>query len=265
MQLIPFVKYHGAGNDFIMIDDRSTEWESRIDEQWIALACHRRFGIGADGMILLQQGKEGADFFMKYYNSDGRTSSFCGNGGRCIVAFAGALGVHQNQCKFLATDGWHTGEILPDGQVRITMKDVHAIDRIDDNSFTLNTGSPHYVTFLDSLADMDVFKEGKAIRNSPLFKEEGINVNFVEEVASGEIIIRTYERGVEDETFACGTGVVAAALAASYHSSNNLKTWSVHARGGDLQVDFQKDGSQQYSAIWLTGPAVEVFKGEISI
>jgi len=265
MQFIPFVKYHGAGNDFIMIDDRTNAYENSIDEKWIALACHRRFGIGADGMIFLQQGDDGADFFMKYYNSDGRPSTFCGNGGRCLVAFAGSLGIHHGHCRFQATDGWHTGELLTDGQVRITMKDVNTIDVIDKNSFTLNTGSPHYVTFLHNLHQLDVFKEGKAIRNSFLFKEEGINVNFVEEVAPGEISIRTYERGVEDETFACGTGVVAAALAASFHSANNIDSWQVHAQGGDLRVDFQKDGFQQYSSIWLTGPAEEVFKGELPV
>ena len=265
MLSIPFVKYHGAGNDFIMIDDRTTAWENKIDEQWIALACHRRFGIGADGMILLQQGNDGADFFMKYYNSDGRPSTFCGNGGRCLVAFAGSIGVHHGRCRFQAVDGWHTGELLTNGQVRITMKDVNAIEVIHKNSFTLNTGSPHYVTFIHNLPQLDVFKEGKAIRNSFLFQEEGINVNFVEEVAPGEINIRTYERGVEDETFACGTGVVASALAASFHSAGDINSWQVHARGGDLQVDFQKDGRQQYSAIWLTGPAKEVFKGEIPV
>jgi diaminopimelate epimerase len=265
MQFIPFVKYHGAGNDFIMIDDRTTVWEKGIDKKWIALACHRRFGIGADGMIFLQQDKDGADFFMKYYNSDGRPSTFCGNGGRCLVAFAGSLGIHNGHCRFLAMDGLHTGELLADGLVRITMKDVNTIDTIDENSFTLNTGSPHYVTLLDSLHQLDVFKEGKAIRNSPRFKLEGINVNFVEEVTPGEINIRTYERGVEDETFACGTGVVAAAIAASFHSPKAINSWRVHARGGDLSVDFQKDGMQQYSAIWLTGPAREVFKGELPV
>ena len=265
MHFIPFVKYHGAGNDFIMIDDRTAAWEKRIDEKWIALACHRRFGIGADGMILLQPGKEGADFFMKYYNSDGRTSSFCGNGGRCLVAFAASLGIHQGICKFLGTDGWHSGELLSDGRVRITMKDVSDISTINPTSFTLNTGSPHYVTFLENINDLDVFTAGRAIRNSPSFVEEGINVNFVAELQPGEITIRTYERGVEDETFACGTGVVAAALAASFQSPHEISSWQVHAKGGDLNVDFKRNGIQDFSSIWLTGPAEEVFKGEIRI
>ena len=263
MPLIPFVKYHGAGNDFIMIDDRTSAWENKIDEQWIALACHRRFGIGADGLILLQPGKEGADFFMKYYNSDGRPSTFCGNGGRCLVAFAASLGVHNGHCRFLGTDGWHSGEMVSGGQVSITMQDVQAINTIDSNTFVLNTGSPHYVTFLDNVHHLDVFREGKAIRNSPSFKEEGINVNFVSDVAPGEIVIRTYERGVEDETLACGTGVVAAAIAASFHAQDHLSSWFVHAKGGDLHVDFQRDGNQHYSSIRLTGPAEAVFKGEI--
>ena len=265
MPQIPFAKYHGAGNDFIMIDDRSGTIESMIDEAWVAQACHRRFGIGADGMILLQEGKEGADFFMRYYNSDGRTSTFCGNGGRCIVAFAADLGIHIGKCKFLGTDGWHLGELVPGGQVRISMKDVDVIHTLDQNTFTLNTGSPHYVGFMDQVDDLDVYKEGKAIRYIPQFITDGINVNFVAEVTPGEINIRTYERGVEDETFACGTGVVAAALAASFHSPEKLTSWLVHAKGGDLRVDFQRDGKQHFTNVYLTGPAVEVYKGRIPL
>lgn len=260
---IPFVKYHGAGNDFIMIDDREGTWDSMIHEAWIAHACHRRFGIGADGLILLQQGRDGADFFMKYYNSDGRTSSFCGNGGRCIVAFAADLGVHQGSCRFLGTDGWHQGQAFPDGLVSISMADVHEIVGVDDGALTLNTGSPHYVTFRNQIEDLDVFAEGRTIRNSPLFKAEGINVNFVEIKGPGDIRIRTYERGVEDETYACGTGVVAAAIASSSKDESAPTTWHVHAKGGDLRVDFQRTGLNHYTQVILTGPAIAVFKGLI--
>lgn len=203
MLTLPFSKYHGAGNDFIMVDDRDGLWEPRVSEAWIALACHRRFGIGADGMIFLQEGRDGADFFMRYYNSDGRTSTFCGNGGRCIVAFAAAIGVIKDRCRFLGTDGWHDGIVLEDGDIQISMKDIDQVE-LNDAFAVLHTGSPHYVGFRHDIGLLDVFSEGRTIRNSPRFMEEGINVNFVESLSPGEIAIRTYERGVEDETFACG-------------------------------------------------------------
>jgi len=263
MNQVPFVKYHGAGNDFIMVDDRDGKWEGQMSEAWIALACHRRFGIGADGLILVQQGRDGADFFMRYYNSDGRTSSFCGNGGRCIVAFAGALGVHSGTCRFLGTDGWHDGKVHANGLVTISMKDVDEVIRIDDDSLTLHTGSPHYVTFRQDIHHLDVFNEGRSIRNSPRFFAEGINVNFVESIGPGEINIRTYERGVEDETFACGTGVVAAAMASALMTSGGITSWKVHAKGGDLRVDFRHTAAQEFKHVLLTGPAERVFEGEI--
>ena len=265
MNQVPFVKYHGAGNDFIMVDDRDEHWESKMIEAWIALACHRRFGIGADGLILLQQGRDGADFFMRYYNSDGRTSSFCGNGGRCIVAFAAALDVHNGSCRFLGTDGWHDGKVHENGLVTITMKDVDEVIRIDDHSLTLQTGSPHFVTFRNEIMEMDVFAEGRSIRNSPPFAAEGINVNFVQTLHPGEINIRTYERGVEDETFACGTGVVAAAIASAYVTPGDITSWKVHAKGGDLRVDFRHTGDQEFKHVLLTGPAERVFEGEIHL
>lgn len=264
MLTLPFSKYHGAGNDFIMVDDRDGLWEPRVSEAWIALACHRRFGIGADGMIFLQHGRDGADFFMRYYNSDGRTSTFCGNGGRCIVAFASSLGVIKDRCRFLGTDGWHDGIVLEDGEIQISMKDI---DHVEWNEAfaVLHTGSPHYVGFCHDIALIDVFAEGKSIRNSPRFVEEGINVNFVESISPGEIDIRTYERGVEDETFACGTGVVAGAIASACRSGQPISSWKVHAKGGDLQVDFERIGPEQFRSVKLTGPAVEVFRGEIPI
>lgn len=265
MKLIPFVKYHGAGNDFIMIDDRHGTYGELITEDWVAHACHRRFGIGADGLILLQKGVDGADFFMKYYNADGRTSTFCGNGGRCIVAFASSIGVHSGKCKFLGTDGWHDGEIHDDGLVTLSMKDVDHIDQQYENAVTLHTGSPHYVSFRENVREMNVNEEGKAIRYSPRFKEEGINVNFVENILPGEILIRTYERGVEDETFACGTGVVAAAIASAFHAKDDITDWSVHAKGGDLRVSFVRKDLHHFTNVKLIGPAMEVFRGEIPL
>ena len=263
MAQIPFYKYHGAGNDFIMIDDREGRWGDQVSEAWVALACHRRFSVGADGMIFLQKGQEGADFFMKYYNSDGRTSTFCGNGGRCIVAFAAFLGIHQGQCRFLGTDGWHEGAVLDNGLVEISMKDVDMLQEATGGDLVLHTGSPHYISFREAIGHLDVFKEGRAIRTSPPFAAEGINVNFVETIHPGEIRIRTYERGVEDETLACGTGVVAAAIASAYRTNHPISSWEVHAMGGDLMVSFNRLGPEEFRDVWLTGPAVQVFRGEI--
>ncbi len=265
MHIVPFVKYHGAGNDFIMIDDRDGLWENRINEAWIANACHRRFGIGADGMILLQKGTDGADFFMRYYNSDGRISTFCGNGGRCIVDFAYALQVYKGSCKFLGTDGWHEGEVLPYGQVRISMTDVEKIDRIDDATVFLNTGSPHHVAIADHIDEKDVFQEGRAIRNNTQYQPDGTNVNFVESIKKGELKIRTYERGVEDETFACGTGVVAAAIAGAVLISPEINSWRIHAKGGVLTVDFQRIGPEEFRKVYLMGPVLAVFSGELPL
>lgn len=265
MPYIPFAKYHGAGNDFILIDDRNGQWGGKIGEDWIASVCHRRFGIGADGLILLQQGKDGADFFMKYYNADGRQSTFCGNGGRCIVSFAAFLGIHSGVTHFLGTDGWHEGIVKPDGLVYLSMSDVNEINEIDQATFTLFTGSPHYITFVNHVNEIDVAKEGRAIRNSSSFKKDGINVNFVEQVGPSEIRIRTYERGVEDETMACGTGVVASAIAQAFHNADHSGKCIVHALGGTLTVEFKSDGGKKFSNVRLIGPAVEVFRGEVKI
>jgi diaminopimelate epimerase len=265
MTSVPFVKYHGAGNDFIMIDDRQGAYEKMINTGWIANACHRHFGIGADGMILLQSGMDGADFFMRYYNSDGNISSFCGNGGRCIVAFASRLGMHHGSCRFLGTDGWHSGSMLSPQEVSLSMKDVDAINVIDDGRFILDTGSPHYVLFSREIDNIDVRSEGRFIRNSPSFGAKGINVNFVQPLGPGEIAVRTYERGVEDETMACGTGVVASAIAAAFISDEAISDWKIHARGGHLQVTFERRGSQSFTDVKLIGPAVAVFTGEIGL
>jgi diaminopimelate epimerase len=228
------------------------------------MACHRRFGIGADGMILLQPSTNGGDFFMKYYNSDGRTSTFCGNGGRCVIAYAEALGLHNGQVDFLGTDGMHTGAMLNDGEVKLTMTNVDEVKKLNDTTFQLYTGSPHYVTFLDDISKLDVKKEGSVIRNSDAFAKEGINVNFVQVVGPNEIRIRTYERGVEDETFACGTGVVAAAIANAVFQNAEGNNCIVRAQGGDLAVEFTRNANG-FSNVYLIGPAVKVFEGEIEI
>lgn len=201
---------------------------------------------------------------MKYYNSDGRTSTFCGNGGRCVVAFAIELGLHTGQCNFLGTDGMHVGVMLNEGEVRLTMNKVDEVKQLNDRTFQLDTGSPHYVTFLDDISKLDVKKEGYAIRNSVAFAKEGINVNFVQIISPNEINIRTYERGVEDETFACGTGVVAAAIANCVFQNSEGNNCIVHAQGGDLSVVFTKNANR-FSDVYLIGPAVKVFEGEIEI
>lgn len=265
MPSIPFTKYHGAGNDFIMIDDRNGLYEPLLSAQTIAEACHRRFGIGADGMILLQSGRDGADFFMRYFNSDGRPSSFCGNGGRCIVAFAAKLGLHSGKTHFLGTDGPHSGELHADGQVSISMRDVERIHGIADGALALDTGSPHYVTFVDDLEAVDVPKSGSAIRYSPDFTPDGINVNFVQHTGTGTIAVRTYERGVEDETWACGTGVVASAIAACYRFHEDLPAWTVHTRGGELKAQFRRAGPEHFTDVVLRGGAVAVFEGRFDV
>lgn len=262
MPLIPFHKYQGAGNDFIMIDDRTGMYDSLLTQPVIQRLCDRRFGIGADGLILLQ--KQNDLWFMKYYNSDGRQSTFCGNGGRCFIAFADQLGIVKGTFEFVGTDGPHAGSFGDKGQVELSMMDVNEIHEIDPSTFTLYTGSPHYVSFRENI-DIDVFNEGRAIRNSPPFQREGINVNFVKSTGPDAIEIRTYERGVEDETYACGTGVVASAIAnAIYHNDHSGKC-DVKAKGGNLKVNFDRTGHNSFKNVLLTGPAEKVFEGHINI
>lgn len=259
---IPFFKYQGAGNDFILIDNRTNNYLNRKDTQTINHLCDRRFGIGADGLILLNE-KEGYDFEMVYFNADGRESSMCGNGGRCIVAFAAFLGIIEDRCSFLAIDGPHDGVLRADGWVNLKMKNVEQVE-VGEGYYFMDTGSPHYVRFQKSLDEFDTVKEGKAIRYSSRFKEEGTNVNFVEVLTNG-IAVATYERGVEDETLACGTGVTACALAYSLQYPQKGETSiPIQAKGGKLEVRFSKKDAS-FSNIWLCGPAEQVFKGEIEL
>jgi diaminopimelate epimerase len=256
-----FVKYQGTGNDFILVDNRKGEYSlttSRIRE-----FCDRRFGIGADGLMLLNQ-KQGFDFEMKYYNADGKEGSMCGNGGRCMTMFAYDLGIHREVYRFLASDGIHEAEIDTDGIVSLKMKDVKTIKKFH-NDFILDTGSPHYIKMVSNVMDIDVFKKGSEIRNSKEFEEEGINVNFVEQQREvDKIIVRTYERGVEDETYSCGTGVTAAALVC-YHNENGFNDVEVKTLGGTLTVEFDRIDDNKYENIWLCGPAVKVYEGSAAI
>jgi len=253
-----FYKYQGTGNDFVMIDNRSGEWDNLTIEH-IQKLCDRRFGIGADGLIKINTA-EGVDFEVDYYNSDG-SKSFCGNGARCSVAFAYFLEIFKDsKTIFTAIDGIHEAEI--EGEiVKLKMSDVAGISH-DGNDFVLNTGSPHYIQYVDNIENVDVFEKGKTIRNSENYVKEGINVNFVEKISDDQIFVRTYERGVEDETYSCGTGVTAAAL--TYLAKNQSDKIEVKTLGGNLKVYAEKK-SESFVNIWLEGPAQQVFSGQTEI
>ena len=255
-----FYKYQGTGNDFIIIDNRSLT--INLTTEQVKKLCDRRFGIGADGLMLLNT-KAGYDFQMIYYNSDGRLSSMCGNGGRCLVRFANDMGIHKSVYKFLASDGIHEAEIDNGNIVRLKMQDVLEAE-IHPGYVILDTGSPHYVKFSHDVRKMNVFEKGREIRYSKPFEENGINVNFTEIVNEGEIFVRTYERGVEDETLSCGTGVTAAALV-NAHNGRGFNEVKVQTPGGRLTVEFNKTSDHSFNDIWLCGPATFVFKGIIKI
>ena len=258
---IDFYKYQGTGNDFILIDNRMDPIALTMEQ--VRSACDRRFGIGADGLMLLER-EPGYDFKMVYYNSDGNQSSMCGNGGRCITAFARQLGLIGNKARFLAVDGAHEALIGEDGIVSLKMQDVKQVESGNDY-FYLDTGSPHYVKFVSGVEDLDVVSEGRKIRNSERFAEAGTNVNFIEKKEE-VLFVRTYERGVEDETYSCGTGVTAAALVAALKGLASSKNHcQVKTLGGQLEVSFEKVLESNFYNIWLKGPAQLVFKGSISL
>lgn len=234
-----------------------------LDKQAVAKLCDRRFGVGGDGLMLLEN-EESFDFKMVYYNADGNEGSMCGNGGRCIVAFAKHLGIVKDATKFLATDGVHHAKISEDGKwVSLQMIDVADINK-DGDAYVLNTGSPHYVKQTTDLEIKDVYNEGYAIRNNATYKTDGINVNFVEKAKEGEgYFVRTFERGVENETYACGTGVTAVALAMAKHNhQHGTINTPIKVLGGNLNIRFDSDG-EKFSNIFLEGPAELVFAGEI--
>ena len=207
--LVHFSKYHGTGNDFVMIDGRQLNADF-LDQKRIQRLCHRRFGIGADGLIILGK-SESHPFAMRYYNADGREGTMCGNGGRCIMAFARRLGIAGNEASFVGIDGIHHARMLDNGLIRLKLKDVEGVNRLGDG-YLVDTGSPHFVRFVSDLDQVDMETMGKEIRHQERFGQEGVNVNFVQVIDEGNVLIRTYERGVEAETLACGTGVAAAAL-----------------------------------------------------
>jgi len=261
--LVHFSKYHGTGNDFILIDGRKLKGAD-FNTSMIHRLCDRRFGIGADGLIILEE-SETADFRMQYFNADGRQGTMCGNGGRCITAFAKDLRLIKTSASFEGIDGIHKASILPGGEIRLKLVDVKGIDRLTDG-YLLNTGSPHFVQFVKKLAQVSVGLEGAEIRQQERFGKGGVNVNFVETgSSSNEISVRTYERGVEAETWSCGTGVAAAAIAACFYSGSDILDYTVHTRGGKLGVSFQTKGEQHFTDIYLTGPALHVYDGTIDI
>lgn len=254
-----FYKYQGAGNDFIVLDGRSPL--PTLQTEQIKALCHRRTGIGADGLMILQLHTD-YDFEMKYFNADGREGSLCGNGGRCLTRFASDIGMKKKEFRFLATDGAHEARIADNGWIHLHMLPVHSIDRRGADSI-LHTGSPHYIKMVENINTYPVVEEGKKIRYNQEFSGHGINVNFVQRTANG-LIVRTYERGVEDETLSCGTGVTAAALACA-NTNREHQITPIFTRGGELAVKFIRKGETSFDDIWLCGPAQRVFTGSIDL
>lgn len=252
-----FYKYQGTGNDFVMIDNRDNSFPKE-NISLVAKLCDRRFGIGADGLILLENDEQ-TDFRMVYYNSDGNQSSMCGNGGRCIVAFAQRLGIIGDKTTFIATDGLHFATI-ENNEISLQMKDVDDV-KITDEYVYLNTGSPHHVVLVEDLEKYDVKNQGAKIRYSDLYGKTGSNVNFVKQITEDLFAVRTYERGVEDETLSCGTGATAVAIAMYALKKTNSTEISIKVIGGDLKVSFcKRDG---YEEVFLKGKADFVFEGNI--
>ena len=256
-----FNKYQGTGNDFVMIDNRKNDFPKQ-NIKLIEHLCDRRFGIGADGLILLEN-DELTNFKMVYYNSDGNQSTMCGNGGRCLVAFAKSLNAIENQATFNAIDGLHNATIDQNGIVSLQMQDVSEIKIETDYSF-LNTGSPHHVTMVENLTIYNVKENGSRIRNSDLYGKEGSNINFVTQISDSEFTIRTFERGVEDETFSCGTGATATAIAMNATNKTILNKIKINVEGGNLEISFDKI-ENKYVNVFLKGKAEFVFAGEIEI
>lgn len=259
--IVHFHKYHGAGNDFILLNNFTGQ--THLSSEQIAFICNRHFGVGADGLIEIRR-SEHYDFKMIYYNSNGLIGSMCGNGGRAATAFANQQQIVGTACAFEAYDGVHYAQIIENidnrSVVRLSMKDIEMYD-INDNRLIINTGSPHYVAICDNLAAIDIHKSGKKIRYDKSISKEGVNVNFLENTSDG-LFLRTYERGVENETLSCGTGVTAAAIAANLWFGTASSV--IHTKGGQLKVSLERDGTA-FRNITLEGPAEFVFSGQISL
>ena len=261
--IVHFSKYHGTGNDFIMIDGRDQD-SSQFHTPLIRQLCDRRFGIGSDGLIILEDGDQ-SNLRMRYYNADGNEGSMCGNGGRCFTAFAHHLELSEVETIFEGIDGLHKATLLPDGDIRLKLKDVHGVEKMDDG-YLLDTGSPHFVKFVTLLDQLDVTGKGRELRHQKRFGKGGVNVNFLELGASpDQISVRTFERGVEAETYSCGTGVSAAAICSYLHYKSDILTYQVHTLGGKLKVSFNALENGHFTEIYLTGPAKRVYEGSIEI
>ena len=258
--IIKFQKYQGTGNDFIIIDNTDLSFPSE-NISLIKQLCDRKFGIGCDGLILINP-SDSSDYLMNYYNSDGNLGSMCGNWARCSVKFAQNLNIIKNKTVFTAFDGLHDA-LISDDQITLSMKPVNDIINYGNDLF-LNTGSPHYVQLVSDIENFDVLNQGRLIRNNSIFKNNGVNVNFVQVISKSEFSVRTYERGVENETLSCGTGVTAVALAMFELNKTSLNKLKIATRGGDLSVEFNKC-SKGYDNIKLTGNVKMVYSGEIQI
>ena len=252
---LDFFKYHGTGNDFILIDSLNSD--IRLSSDTIKMMCHRHFGIGADGLMILRK-KDGYDFEMDFYNSDGNQGSMCGNGGRCIVAFAHDLGVIKIKTHFWAPDGEHFAEFFGHDKIKLKLKDVNSIE-LHELGLFMDTGSPHLVITIKNEKGLNVFEEGRKVRYSDYYKQHGTNVNFVIPSSSTSKIF-TYERGVENQTLSCGTGTVASAIA--LHKLENKKSpVKFETLGGALSVYYKHINDDVYQDIWLEGPVKKVFSG----
>ncbi|TSA31720.1 MAG: diaminopimelate epimerase [Porphyromonadaceae bacterium] len=269
MSTIHFQKWQGAGNDFIIIDNRDNQFVA-LNPNLISRLCDRHFGIGADGVMLVGPSKD-FDFEMIFYNSDGYPAEMCGNGGRCIAAMASQSGIFTKQTRFLTTDGPHEAEVTSEGWIRLRMTEINDIELVKikklepyamGNAAWLNTGVPHLVVFVSDLDAVNVEKAGRTYRNLDHFSPAGTNVNFVK-VAGQALYVRTYERGVEGETLACGTGNVAAAIATEWIFNSGYTEYDCVALGGRLKVSFKRQGKNKFTEVWLEGPAVKVYEGTI--
>ena len=256
---IRFSKYQGTGNDFVIIDNR--DGSIALSNQQIAFLCDRRFGVGADGLIVLGIAA-GYDFSMAYYNADGTEGTMCGNGGRCLVQYAHDNGIVKENYLFIAIDGPHEAKIESNGWIHLKMSDVNAVET-GENFFVTNTGSPHYVQLVKDIKHFDVFAKGKAIRYNERFKTEGVNVNFIE-FHDDHLFVRTYERGVENETYSCGTGVTASAITTHLNKLGEHSV-SIKTIGGDLAVSFNNQGGGHFNDIWLQGPGTFVYSASINL
>ena len=256
---IQFSKYQGTGNDFVIIDNR--DGSIALSNTQIAFLCDRRFGVGSDGLIMLGTANE-YDFSMSYYNADGTEGSMCGNGARCLVQFAHDHGIVKEKYFFIAIDGPHEATIEKNGWIHLKMSDVNAVE-VGDHFFVTNTGSPHYVQLINGVEKFDVFTAGKAIRYNERFKAEGVNVNFIE-FHDDHLFVRTYERGVENETYSCGTGITASAITTHLNKLGEHRV-SIKTIGGALAVSFNNLGGGHFNHIWLQGPGTFVYSASINL